>query len=227
MTTRAELRTLIRAIGRFQTHDVSDSTMDTYLDEGYREVVSSREWPWCYITTPQTITMVSGTAEYAINAAVKRIISVVNVDQKYPLRKVSQSDWANVQNQVTGSTHPVAWTMGNRTLHVWPTPGTTDDLDVYHYGHPAWAAADATEPAFDEAFHEMLANWALSRLWEQEEDMEKADDYRARFEVKLIRMGKFYDSELSQRPAIFGGGALYAQPSNMPFLTDAASGGAT
>ncbi len=225
---RSEMRTLIRDLSRVESHDTSDANLDTYLDEGYSEVVSNREWPWCFALDPEAVSLVADTDEYTLTSAVKRVNAVVEVTQKYSLTAFSQSDWARRKEAITSTSRPQAYVFTRGVLHLWPVPGVTDTLNVYYYEHPAFAAADASEPAFDSAFHTILADWALSRLWEQEEDFEKADDYRSRFEIKLVRMSKFYNTEMGDRPMIYGDRADSPTGigSNMPWLGDAAAGGA-
>ncbi len=225
---RSDMRTLTRTLSKVGTHDLTDDELDVFIDEGYNEIVTNRLWSWGYVETPQTITMVSGTDRYSLSADVKRIIAVVETDQGYPLEAISQTDWARRKEGNVATSTPVQFTFSKSVLHLWPVPGVTDDLDVYYYEHPAFAAADTGEPAFDSTFHSILVDWALSRIWEMEEDFEKADDYRQRFEIKMVRMGKFYNSEVDDRPMIFGNRPeLSGTVSNMPWLWDAAQGGAS
>ncbi len=224
---RLELRTLVRGITRTEEQDVADANLDVYLDEGYSEVVSNREWPWGYSLTPVTVPMIVGTNVYTLDDTVKRVLAVIELEQRYPLKSVSQSDWARTQESIDSSSRPVWYTFTNKNLHIWPVPATTDSLDVYYYEHPVWGGTDTDEPVFESSFHTIIADWAMSRLWEQEEDFEKADDYRQRFEVKLARMAKFYNTEMIDRPMIYGGGqSTSSAPSSMPWLGDARLGGA-
>ncbi len=225
---RDEMRTLIRDIARIGTHDVTDANLDTFLDEGYGEVVTNRNWPWGYSLTPQTITMISGTDEYVLNSAVKQVLAVVEVDQRYALEAISQSEWARTKERINSTSRPQRFVFTRGTLHLFPVPGNTDDLDVYYYEHPAFAAADASEPVFHDSFHTILVDWGLSRMWEQEEDFDKAESYRARFEIKMERMGKFYNDEVLDRPMIYGDRPSVSKGRfpNMPWLGDAAVGGA-
>lgn len=224
---RLALRTLVRDISRTEEHDVADGVLDTYMDEGYNEIVSNRAWPWGYALTPETLPLIVDQNEYTLDPKVKRILEVVEVEQRYPLTSVSQSDWARTQDSIDSTSRPVWYTFARNTLFLWPVPATTDSLDIYYYEHPLWGPADDDSPVFDDAFHTAIVDWALTRLWEQEEDFEKADDYRSRFEVKMNRMGKFYNTEVGSRPMIYGGGQSgTAAPSSMPWLGDARLGGA-
>ena len=229
VVNRGELRQLVRDISRTETQDVTDSVLNVYMDEGYAEVVSHRVWPWGYALTPETVALVPDQNEYTLDDKVKRVLTVIEKEQRYPLTQVSQNDWARTQNSIQSTSRPIWYTFAIKTLFLWPVPATTDSLDVYFYEHPVWASDDTEVPPFDEAFHTSIVDWSLSRLWEQEEDLEKADDYRQRFEVKLNRMGKFYDTEMVDRPMIYGGGTdnVKGRPSSMPWLGDARLGGAT
>ena len=226
MSTRAELVTLIRAIAQIETHEVSALELTAYMDEGYNEVVSNRTWPWCYVATPETIAMIANTSEYAVASAMRRIISVVNVDQRYDLESVAPSEWARRQNQVESTSRPVIYMFNKQKLFIWPVPATTDDMEIYYYEHPEWAAGDVAPP-FDAAFHSIIADWALHRVWEQEEDFERSDDYRSRFEMRLNRMAKFYNNLVQDTPKIYGRKGPVRGSSNMPWMDDAVVGGAT
>jgi len=232
VVNRGELRQLVRDISRTETHDVSNAVLDTYMAEAYAEVVSHMVWPWGYALTPETVTLVVDQNEYTLDDKVKRVLAVIEKEQRYPLTAVSQNDWARTQDSIHSTSRPVWYTFAKNTLFLWPVPATTDSLDVYFYEHPAWGTPGAPDDAdvlpYDEAFHTTIVDWSLSRLWEQEEDLEKADDYRRRFEVKLNRMVKFYNTEMVDRPLIFGGGAdnVRGRPSSMPWLSDARLGGA-
>lgn len=225
---RDVMRDLIRTLSRVGSHDVSNDELDLFLDEGYSEVVTNRIWSWGYALTPKTVTMVSGTDTYVMDAAVKRILAVVEVDQGYPLEAISQTDWARRKEGNVATSTPVQFTFTNGSLHLWPVPGVTDDLAVYYYEHPTFGAAANSEPVFDSTFHSILVDWAMSRIWETQEDFEKSDDYRQRFEIKLVRMGKFYNSEVEDRPMIFGDRHDFPRSglSNMPWLGNAGAGGA-
>ncbi len=224
---RGELRQLVRDISRTNVQDVADAVLDRYMDEGYFEVVSNRFWPWTYVQVPETVTMIPDVNEYSLTAAVKRIVAIVEVEQRYSLRPVAQSDWVRTQESIRSTSRPIWFSFTNSVLYLWPVPASTDTLDVYYHTHPLWASDDAETPPFDETFHSIIADWALVRLWEQEEDFDKSDTYRSRFELKMQRMGQFYNSEVNERPLIFGGGSSgVSHPSSMPWLQDARLGGA-
>ncbi len=57
--------------------------------------------------------------------------------------------------------------------------------------------------------------------------MERSDDYRSRFETKLNRMARFYNNLVQDTPKIYGKRGPIRGPSNMPWLDDAAIGGAS
>ena len=227
---RGTLRQLVRDISRTETQDVADSVLDQYMQEGYNELMANRLWPWAFALTPETVQLVVDQNEYTLDPKVKKVLAVIETEQRYPLTSVSQSDWARTQESIDSTSRPVWYTFARKTLFLWPVPATTDTLDVYYYEHPDFGTPgspdDADEPEFDEAYHTILVDWSLSRLWEQEEDLEKADDYRGRFELKMNRMWQFYNTEMRDRPRVYGE-AVYARPTSMPWLGDARLGGAS
>jgi hypothetical protein len=219
---------MARSLGQLTTFQIDDTTIGTYLDEGYDEVVARREWPWSFVLTPETVEMVSGQGEYALDAKVKRINGVVDVVQRRDLESVGIADWVRRQERIEGTSRPMIWTFSKQTLFVHPLPATTDDLDVYYYEHPAWIGiGDGDDvPPFDPAFHTMLVDWILHRAWEQEEDFQKSDDYRGRFEARMGRMINFYNDQQGDFPKIYGQRGQRVFASNMPWLGDARIGGA-
>jgi len=222
---RSEMVTLTRAIAQVEIHSVDDPTLDAYLNEGYAEIVSNRTWPWCYALAPESVPLVADITEYALDAKVKRVIAVVNVEDRYELESVAQSEWARRQHQIESTSRPRIFTFTNQTLFIWPIPAVVETLEVYFYEHPVWDSE--TAPVFDTAFHTAIVDWALHRIWEQEEDFEKSDDYRTRFEMRLNRMGLFYNNAMQDPPKIYGQSGRGLGPSNMPWLGDAVLGGAT
>lgn len=222
---RDDIEAAVRSIAQITTAVISDADLTVFIDEGYQEIVSHTNWPWCYQATPDTVTMVAAQTAYDLDATVKRIITVINTDKDEELESVGPADWARRQASLTSLSDPKVFTYMGDQLHVWPPPTSTDDLDVYYYEHPEFAAAGASVPPFDEAFHMLIVNWALHRVWEREEDFEKSDDYRARFETRLVRMMHFYNTRVSDMPKIYGQRGQRVQGTNMPWLSDGSLAG--
>jgi hypothetical protein len=183
-------------------------------------------WPWAYALSPEPVVMVPGQGEYPLDVKVKRVLAVVETNQRYPLVSIAQSDWARRQAMNTSQSRPTEFTFTRGTLFIFPVPDVTDTLDVFYYEHPEWADDDEAIPPFESSFHTAIVDWGLVRLWEQEEDFEKSGEYRQRFELKMNRMQKFYDTEFSERPMIYGQ-QVGMRPTSMPWLGDANLGGAT
>ena len=101
------MRTMVRDLARIEVHDVDDTQLDVYLDEGYLEVTSHADWPWCYSLTPVTQVLTPGTDTYALATTIKRVLGVQNTTQKYALQSVAQADWAKLKNIPEGG-YPLA-----------------------------------------------------------------------------------------------------------------------
>jgi len=225
---RSEMRTMVYRLMRIDdTVDVPNSDVNRYLDDGYNEVVAYTDWPWCYVATPDDVNMIADTNTYALEAAVRRVVAVINTAQNHALKEISMAEWLKRQNAVTSSSRPYLYAYSEQVLYVYPTPANTDAHEVYYFQHPSFGATDASTPDFDAAYHTVLVDWAMHRMWEQEEDFERSDEYRARFESRLKRMQDFYQTTGKDVPLIYGEYPNISHPGNMPFLSDAASGGAT
>lgn len=225
--TRDEMRTFIRDLIQLDnTTELPDATIDMYLDEGYEEVAGRDAWEWANVASPIDVDTVAGTASYAV-AAADRIVAVTNDTQNYPLTKLSRIEYLRNQSTTTTQTSPTHFNVYDGFLYLWPTPGSVEQIYVYYLATPTFGTLASSEPAWDSLFHSVLVDWAMHRLWEREEDFERSDMYRARFEAKLGRMSTFYNRHTAMRPLVYGAGSSIIYPTNQPWLSDAANGGAT
>lgn len=224
---RTDMRTMIRDLLQLDnTTELPNSTIDIYLDEGHAEVVTRMDWEFLSVASPVTVNTVAGTESYAA-AAVDRVVSVIETTNDRPLQNISRVDYLHLLANDTARNNPTHYNFWDGRIYLWPTPGSVVDVDIYYQAHPTFGSGDTAEPDWEANFHYILVDWALHRLWEREEDFDRSDMYRSRFEAKMVRLEKFYNTHVQMRPAAYGGGISAGHATNVPWLTDAANGGAT
>ncbi len=217
---RTSMRDLVRRISRIDVNDVPDTDLDVFIDEGYDRVVMFTEWDWMKVLSSEDIPMVSGQSQYATSAAVHQVTTVTNLEQRYQLRSISKNRIDRYLDAINSSSQPTGFFWVDGTLLIFPVPSSTDTLRVYHISVPSFGPGDNDEPVFSPLFHRILVDWSLHRLWEMEEDFDKSQEYRLRFEESVDRMSVWYNSLSQDTPNIYGERPVSARPSNMPFLTD-------
>jgi hypothetical protein len=131
--TLAEIRTAIRNLSRNQSTATgtlfpSDNVFIDFIINMATEavVVDLVDWmPDIFLAT-ENITLVSGTADYALTAEWLQIISVKkNVSGENPTQLTFYSTQHEYLAQYVGesNTEPDAWTLKGNTIVIMPTPG--------------------------------------------------------------------------------------------------------
>jgi len=198
---RSEIRDQVRFLSLIEEREVSDSQLDTLIDEGY-DVIEGREaWTWATVPKPALVQTTVGADRYLI-PSFTHILAVIGRESGLQLRSVSRQELALNAWEKYGT--PEIFTVEGRKIVLSPIPDETcQNFDVVYTAKGAWNPEDDSPP-FESEFHSMLADWALHRLWEREEDFDRSDRYRSRFEARLSDMNHFYSTRTKDRPLIFG-----------------------
>jgi hypothetical protein len=216
---RSELIHQIRFLSMTEAHDVSDPDLNMLIDEGYGVLESKRAWPWAVQTKPYTIQTTGGIEDYAL-PEFSHILTVMKHDGTLQLRSASPQEYAVRAWEHYGE--PQVYTIQDSRIFLSPIPQENCYPYDVIYTKPARWRLLSDKPPFEEQFHSILVDWALHRLWEREEDFRRSDDYRARFEARLMDMEKFYNTRQQDRPLVYGARKI---PIRRPM--DPAAGSAT
>ena len=205
---RKQLRERVRFLTLVEPHDVSDADLNALLDEGFNNVLTRAEWPWSINNVEIDVT--AGDWSYDVGSEgwskAATVVGVYHDDNKSHLRSMSVEKALRYYRDRTG--RPEAFTVTHERQHfqitLLPIPDQDEKIWVVYRGGIHFSTGDGDQPPWHFAFHEMLADWAIYRVWEREEDMDKSEDYRNRFELRLIEMEQFYNVQSEDRPMIFG-----------------------
>jgi hypothetical protein len=87
-------------------------------------------------------------------------------------------------------------------------------------GVPATFTTSSDSPAFLPSHHNVLADYVEARVWEREEEFEKAIQAQARFEAGARNLRLAYQSRVNGNPWAFGDGRPSNFARNDPFGED-------
>ena len=230
---RSELRQFARDQSVVESHEISDALIDTYLTEGYQTLLTRRNWPWAVGT--EDIQTVAAKAAYNLKSDAKKIVAVLDLEDDTYLRSTTLERVVVKSNLTIATTTPLEFyfnsEVGNDpakfpSLTLFPIPADVRDYTVWYRTAPLFGPEEDDVPPFDDLFHLALGDWASYRIWEVEEDLDRSDASRARYETRVMEMIEWYNSQVEDRPMIYGQAKAMYYPTNMPYLNDAAQGGA-
>jgi hypothetical protein len=206
--TRAELRQYVRDLTLTQSHEVSDSLVDIFLQEGYFKLVTRHHWSWLHQDPHE---FVPGTGVFDLEAfPVHPVIAIYDlapsVGSNLPLTQITRSE-----STFFLRTRPIGraarfYFVEGQNLYFDPEPNDDEAFVCSYYADDGWdAGPDVVPGRVPEAFHtSILANYAIGRVWERQEDLDKADAYLGRFEMGIIDMTTQENTVNEDRPKVFG-----------------------
>lgn len=178
MATLAELRSKVRS--QTQTTDaiLTDSEVDSWLQEAFdRTIAAENQWPFYEYTWSLTLTAGSSTIAMPTSPSVEAsgIVSLVDSTANARLVMVDH-EWAEnwyTTNPITVGT-AVHYSIWADTIHFWPVTDFADDhtISLRGFRRPSdWIADGASaEPDCDSRLHLALANYAIALAYIQQED---------------------------------------------------------
>lgn len=233
MATRANIRDYIREQTVIETTDWADAQVNAVIDEGYNYVATAFDWPFYF--TKAAINVTADTAVYALPSDWAKTHSLVRASKRRRLREISPKDaferWGDdfpTSSEATAFFFDYNSVAGAApALHLVPTPSATETTAYQHYYFttPTLLAADGSSPEWVSMFHMILADYGVWKVWQREEDYDKAAKARDDFLDGLDRMARHYLNMADDRPVILGESRDHfrrrGSAENMPFLDGA------
>lgn len=174
LVTRCETRF------RDLSHEViSAAEWLAYLNDAYSEVNARfREWPWNFASV--TVATAAGTRTYTLATTEGQTVrSVFNTTNDYPLSPLEgignfRKDYPDDTTQEA----PIAYRMKGSQLELWPTPDSVYSIVVEYEGSPADLATSNSDPLWPDRYRRALVELALSRAYQDDGNMEWANQHR-------------------------------------------------
>jgi len=219
MASLAELRTYVRHMTLVELDDITDAELTAFLNEGYRRLANRFPWPWLQETA--TITTVAAQADYARPTDLRRVVAIVEDAEDRRLARLSFEQAISKWGGDFPDGEKASWYyLYHNKINLVPTPdAAAKTYTVYYQKAITPLANDVDVPEFDIEYHYSLATYAVARVWEHEEDIDKSTYFDARFAMEVDEMASMYIKEAEDYPRVYGEGLRPAPyTTNMPWL---------
>lgn len=228
MPQLSEIRDFVRQQTLIEIDDWANTKVDAVVNEGYRDIVSKFLWP--FMAADAALTTVLDQQAYAFTAVasnISRIEAIIDNDKRRRLVEVAAADaWEMYGGDMPSSSDATHFFLWGNNIHLMPVPDSAvvDAYQVYYYKTPTLLSNDTDTPEWDAQFHMALAFYAIAKVWEREEDFDKAEYWQGRFNARVELMASFYLNRASDQPSIVGGGDGFRYQGdalNLPVLNGA------
>lgn len=192
-----QMRSYIRSVVEIDSSDIDDDTLNRFLGEGYDQIVySEKRWPWYEAST--TFTTTGGVQDYSLAVIGAAPDAVTNGLREIAALRTDDivltflgRDAADVSYPIdsSGSGDAYYWSYWADSVRLYPKPSGAETIYVRGYKNPSafgFGTSDGTAPSdFPEPFHILIANYGVSRAYDQQEDLDMAAAYKSLFITEL------------------------------------------
>lgn len=206
MPDRSDIRDWVRQHTLVEEDDYADSKVDNVINQALRDLSTQFHWP--FHQASDTVTLVTGTANYSLPTDFAHLIAAIRSDCACKLKEVTPQDaWSTWKADAESSKpdHFYLWGSEIRFVPI-PTSDSLPTVELYYYRHPSTLDNDDDEPEFDPQFHLVLAEFAAAKVWEREEDLARSEYYMERYFQGVERMARYYLNRADDYPLVIGGG---------------------
>lgn len=191
--TLADLRTFVRAYFDLDVSDLPDTLIDRWVSEGWRNIVRFRpNWPGFEDTT--SLVVVAGTHTYAMPAAIKDIISLEGPDRFLIQLSSEQAERRFIRGGILEPAGPpVAYSVFERQVRLWPTPSTSKSYTLRGYRDPVNPLTGGISDPIDLPHAdatELLVSWLVHKAAIREAEAATAAAYLDAFTQGLQLLAK-------------------------------------
>jgi hypothetical protein len=206
--TLGDIRTFVRSFPDLDETDLPNAVLDPLIREGATKI-ATRSDHWVFYQLESTLTTVAATESYAFSA----------IDDTYTFRTVTDligENWllrprthvdARKRHISASNAEPRTWSQWGQSIYLWPTPDDEYSITVIGYRQQTdWSANGAgAEPDLPDELHELVAKWALSLAYAQQDDLGAAQQRADEFERQISDIESQFLSDVAA-PMILGGG---------------------
>lgn len=210
MSDLAAIRDFVREQTLIEIDDWSNAKVLNVINEGIREVASRFRWP--FLSASAQISVTAGTQSYALSSIasnVQRIAAIIDNTRRVKLQEVEpQYAWELYGGDAPDSDEALAFYLWGESLYLLPTPSANESnaYTMFYYKTPTELSNDTDVPEWSSQFHMLLADYAIARVWEREEDFQKAQAAQQRFDLRVEQMARHYLNRVEDEPLVYGKG---------------------
>jgi len=211
--TLAQIRSQVQGMLDIAEGDIPNSVLDTFIAQGFDAIVySEKRWPHFEIAT--TFSTVVGQSDYTLSAVgagitqgMREIFSLRTDDQICQYVGRDLADY-NYPLNAPSSGSPTHWSWWDDTVRLYPTPNAVETIYVRGVRNPTdfpttmdGSPSDLNvQPDLPAPFHPLLAIYAASRAYLQQEDPTMAAQYDRQFQVELDNLARRFADTPAPQP---------------------------
>lgn len=204
-----DIVTQVRAVTELDSTDVPTSVINMYVRDGYNRIIDL-ERRWNFFEVKFTMNVTAGTSEYNIDDFtaddIREVISIVD-DYGGRLEFIAYDEAEDLFLDVTTPIRrPIMYSMWAGKIYLFPTPSDSYTATVRAYRYPYdWVTTNSVVdgPA---AFDIPLVYYAVSRIYQSQEELQTAARYEQSFADAISMARKDLTRPPSNAPVVFAGG---------------------
>lgn len=215
-----DMISFVRSQGDADAYDAPESLLQVHARVAYNDILSRRSG-WDHLEVHYDLTLVAGQQEYTVASDLSgsdmgRIYSITsNTPLRLRLTPITRSD-ADIMFGLEDhqSATPVAYTLYNGKIVLYPTPSDVKVLKVHGFREAAaWPNGAGSIPDLPSEFHEAIAWYMLSGFFMSQEDTQMAGVYMNEYQMMVERaLDGVSNITQSPRPRVLGGQTSYSRP---------------
>lgn len=209
-----DIVTQVRAVTELDSTDVPTSVISMYVRDGYNRIIDL-ERRWTFLETSFTMTTVINQQEYTINDfTADDIREVISLTDDYGGR-LEYIGYDEAEALFLDSTapikRPIMYSMWAGQIHLLPAPNDVYSLDVRAYRYPNDWVTNNTVVDGPASFDIPLVYYAVSRIYQSQEELQTAARYEQSFADAISMARKDLTRPPSNSPVVFAGGTRKRQ----------------
>lgn len=168
--TLQDARNYVRSFLDTDSEELPDSLVDVWITEG-AEKIQRQPWLLSWFTKTWTFQTTADQGEYPLSTIGSDVDEILSIEgERWALKHrphelmVRKYAWTNL------SSEPIEYSIQGTSVFLWNVPNDGYTLIARGYRQPVTATAAANVIDLPEEFHAQVAEWALARAYEQQDD---------------------------------------------------------
>lgn len=173
-----------------------------WLNEGQFQIARGVEAP--EYQTVQTVLTEQGVYKYALPENFLRTQDIYYPELQMRLRMCDLQQFDSTTRIAEGP--PAMYTLYSNELWLFPTPNTSEEELQHRYIHnPPWLVEDEDIPQLNPNYWHLLIDYAVSRAYRAEDDLEMAQAHRTLYKEDLDAYATDVQDRFADRPRVISG----------------------
>lgn len=212
--TATTMRGFVRENLDVDDSDLSDTLLNVWLRDAVIRIISFFDESPIWLQAEYTFNTVAGQQSYDLDTTVGLTspAPLQAVDEvRGPLYSLSPASHRQIRGSYrtdAPSGRPQHFSQWGRSIYLWPKPSAVETFSLLGIRRPNWDWLTTTTavPDIPEEFHILVAYWALSRAYAQQDDPEMANFYRQEFAGDLKNIAGRWLAIPTALPMVMNGG---------------------